>query len=190
MKSSTIITNILLALFIGCDGTNKKEVRKVKKDENREMKFNEIDSVISSDEVRKALLELIFKVDTIPNPYGRSVCYFLSFYQKNADTLLSLTADIDFPIILPEKPTYYELKGLFSVFGRDIALYDFIEPLGSQYYSQNNLIVKEISYQQDSLFRSYAESYEAWTYVSPYILYKIYNRKLIRIDSYFGNKPR
>lgn len=189
MKSSTIMAIILLVIFISCDGTNKKEVTKVEKDGNKEMKFNEIDSVISSDEVRKALLELIFKVDTIPNPYGRSVCYFLNFYKKNDDTLLSLTADIDFPVILPEKTTYYELKGLFSVFGRDIALYDFIEPLGSQYYSQNNFIVKEISYQQDSLFRSYAESYEAWTYVSPYILYKIYNRKLIRIDSYFGNIP-
>ena len=188
MKTPTLLIIILLLIFFGCDEASKKQVKEVIKEDNKEMTINEIDSVISSGELRKALLEFIFKADTIPNPFGRTVRYIMSFYKKDADTLLSLTAAIDFLIILPENRSYYELKGVFSVSDKDIALYDFKESLGGSCYYQNKLKVKEIPYQNDSLYIAFSESHEGWTYVPPFILYKIKKGELIKIDSYFGKE--
>ena len=186
MKITTLIIVIILVFFVGCNETNKKEARIIINDEYKVMKFNEIDSVVLSEELREALLELISKVDSIPNPFGRSVCYSLSFYQKEADTLVSLEANIFFPEILEKVESNSELKGLFSVRGNNIALYDYKEPLGGSYYDINKLKAEELLNQNDSFSKSYSDSNEGWTFVTPYILFKIINRKLIRIDSYFG----
>jgi hypothetical protein len=187
MKKATQIIVIIFIFFVGCNDSNKKQARIIIKDEYKVIQCNEIDSVISSEKLREALLELIYKVDSIPNPFGRSVCYSLSFYKKGADTLLSLEANIFFPEILEKAESNNELKGLFSVQGYNIALYDYKESLGSFYYDKNELKAEELLNRNDNILKSYSDSHEGWTFVAPYILFRIKNRKLIRIDSYFGN---
>lgn len=176
---------VVLVLFVGCNETKKKEAGTLN-DHNELMKFNEIDSVISSEELREALLELTYKVDSIPNPFGRSVCYSLIFYKKNEDTLLSLTANIYFPEILEVRNPNYELKGVFSVRGNSLAVYDYKEPIGGSFYDKNKLQAIDMLNEYDSISKSYPDSHEGWTFVAPYILFEITNGRLIRIDSYFG----
>ncbi|HYX08901.1 MAG TPA: hypothetical protein VE912_19360 [Bacteroidales bacterium] len=186
MKKITSIIAILLVLFAACNGDRNKGDEKDRKDIQKVVKINEMASVISSVELRKALKDFIIKVDSIPNPFGRTVCYSLSFYKKAADTMLVIEANVFFPEILEGRKSYYEMKGSFSVYGKEIAIFDYKESLGRQYYDKSKLKINKRLNQIDSLSKSNSDSSEAWTFVAPFKLYEIKNNELIKIDSYFG----
>ena len=95
-------------------------------------------------------------------------------------------ANIYYPEILEEKYPNSEVKGMFSVSGKNLAVYDYKEPIGGSYYDKNKLTAIDVLNEYDSISKSYSDSHEGWTFVSPYILLEVVNGKLNRIDSYFG----
>lgn len=177
-KNRALIIAIIMALFVSC---NRNSNKIYETDKNKIAKNNKIIKGISSEELRKILINFIVEIDSF---YNISLCYSLSFYKNKYDTMLAIESNIFFPEITKEKKSYYELKGISFVYGNKIAIYDYKKSLGGLYYDYDKLEIYENLNKIDSLNKLYSNLNEGFLFVFPYKLYKINGSYLLETYSY------
>jgi len=140
---------IVLIVFISCKGDKTERNRQVvpgeiidnivnQKDTTGKDK-TEIDKVICSDTLSTSIMDFTNKIDSIPNPFKRSTCYSLGFFKEGKDSMLALEAYVYFPRLTEQMKSYYEGKGMFYLNDKKVAIFDWKESLGGQFYNEDKL---------------------------------------------------
>ncbi len=183
----TIVIIIFLTLFLGCKNTEnkKKYVNDFAESAIDSNHFNDCDSIIS-ESLKLYLLDFINKVDSIPNPFDKSLIYSVIFTRNNNDTIVEISASIWIPKVLAEFKNKYERKGIVYLKSKVILFGDSINELGLNFYNVNSLKQDSISDNKEY----YNTLPEPWTFVPPYIKLRVINGDSLKIVDQYGTDGR
>jgi len=181
-----IYFSLILIFLLGCKNNTKTENKEVKDNiVAQNMNSNSFDSNVILQPLLAYLLDFIDKVDSIPNPYYKTIVYSISFLKENSDTIIDIAASISVPLVKPEFENDYEIKGIYFLQQKPVVIYDYTESIGEKFYNDHKLIKEAID---NYIHMDTNDMTNAWTFVPPNLLCKVVNNdKVIILEDKSGN---
>lgn len=175
---------LLIVVLVSCNNVERNDSNLVLK-EDAIISRSQNKLTIKSDTLFTVLENFINEIDSITNPFNNSVCYTLQFFEKDSDTLIGIMANINYYRLTEDEELDYEYKGVFNLMDQKIAVLDKKECLGKKFYVEDALEKIDI-YKEDSVYNTFVECNEAWTFNPPRMLFQVKGDSIVLLEKYLG----